>query len=194
MSSSSSLQQKIQTAFDNYLWLTLPLKDDVNDLLDVEQDTEPWRRNFIRTSVALIEGQIHCLRDICLTRLEFKGPQLAKNEIKALESEQQFDSDERYKYVVRAAYKLFELDPAPDFGGSEWRSAQRVFEKRHQLMHPKTPVDLEVSDELWEEIHKGVVWLIEHVLDFPALILEKNMADNLIEHDIDVLHLAPLPY
>ena len=44
------LQQKMDAAFDNYLQLTRVLQDDMTTLLDSENGTQQWRRNFIRAS------------------------------------------------------------------------------------------------------------------------------------------------
>jgi hypothetical protein len=60
------------------------------------------------------------------------------------------------------AYRLFELAPSPNFGGSkEWQSAKTLFRKRDELMHPKTPSSLEVTDDLWNESYECVTWLME---------------------------------
>jgi hypothetical protein len=44
---------------------------------------------------------------------------------------------------------------------------KNVIAKRNALMHPKTTSDLEVTDDLWNEIHEGVTWLMEQFfIDF----------------------------
>lgn len=103
----------------------------------------------------------------------FPAPELATKETKVLCSENSFDTDERIKLTLRAAYKLFELQPVPNFGGSGWSNAKKLLDKRHLLMHPKIPADLIVPNELWDELHDGVAWLIEHLFNFFSLLQKK---------------------
>ncbi|PCJ37359.1 MAG: hypothetical protein COA75_03650 [Cellvibrionales bacterium] len=166
-------QQKMDEAFDNYFELSKILQSDMGDLLDGENESQGWRRNFIRSSAALIEGYAHCLREVCSVSIECVSPELSKKEIAVLNSESNCDANERFKLTIRAAYKLFELSPAPDFGGSEWRRAQQVLCKRHLLMHPKTPNNLEVPDKIWLEIREDVFWICEQLFSFFSLVQEK---------------------
>ena len=174
MSNQLFLQEKMDVAFDNYLLLSKVLHADMTTLLDNESNTQHWRRNFIRSSAALIEGEAHCLRDMCALSFECAAPEIASKEADVLRSEKDFGAEDRIKLTLRAAYKLFELAPAPNFGGNEWPRAQRVLHKRHLLMHPKTPIDLEVPDDLWNEIRDGVTWLMEQFFNFLFLLQQKH--------------------
>jgi hypothetical protein len=174
MVTDALLQQRMDTAFDNYLHLTRILEADMTALLDGECEDQHWRRNFIRSAAALIEGHAHCLREMCAISFECIAPELAKKEADVLRSEESFSAVERMKLTLRAAYTLFELAPAPNFGGNEWPKAQRVLLKRHLLMHPKTPADLEVSDSLWSDIRTDIAWLIEQFFSFLSLLQKKH--------------------
>ena len=166
----------MDAAFDNYFALSEVLRDDLGVMLDKESDSQHWRRNYIRVSASLIEGYAHCLREMCAVSFECVAPEIGKKEADVLRSEQSYDANERIKVTLRVAYKLFELQPAPNFGGSEWPRAQRVLEKRHLLMHPKNPADLEVPDYLWNELRGDVTWLIEQLFNFIAALQEKHGA------------------
>lgn len=174
MNKDTSPQQRMDAAFDNYFELSKILQADIDALLDGENDTQHWRRNFVRASVPIIEGYAHCLRDMCAVSFECVAPEITKEEVEVLRSEKNFDTNDRIKLTLRAAYKLFELAPAPNFGGNEWRSAQRVLGKRHLLMHPKTPTELEVPDDLWKEIRESVTWLMEQLFNFFSLLQRKH--------------------
>jgi hypothetical protein len=169
MSDSMSPQEQMDAAFDNYLNLSEVLRGDVDELLQVETESQRWRRHFIRVSSALIEGYAHCLREMCKVCVQCVAPSIAAKETEVLQSERQFSADERLKLTLRVAYKLFELQPAPDFGGPEWPRAQGVLLKRHVLMHPKTPSDLAVSDQEWSQLREDVAWLFKQLFDFIAL-------------------------
>lgn len=174
MSNQLSPQEKLDAAFDNYLQLSKVLQADMTTLLDSESNTQHWRRNFIRSSAALIEGEAHCLREMCAISFECTAPEITKKEVDVLRSEKGFGAEDRIKLTLRAAYKLFELAPAPNFCGNEWPRAQKILNKRHLLMHPKTPIDLEVPDDLWNEIRDGVTWLIEQFSNFLSLLVLKH--------------------
>ena len=176
MNSVPTAQERMDAAFDNYFALSKVLQDDLGVMLDIESDSQHWRRNYIRVSASLIEGYAHCLREMCAVSFECVAPEIGKKEAEVLRSERSFDANERIKVTLRVAYKLFELQPAPNFGGSEWPRAQRVLEKRHLLMHPKNPADLEVPDYLWNELRGDVTWLIEQLFNFIAALQEKHGA------------------
>ena len=169
-----SPQQRMDAAFDNYLALSEVLCSDVEELLKSESESQHWRRNFIRVGAAVIEGYAHCLREMCRVSFDCISPKVVAKETEVLQSERNFDANERIKLTFRVAYKLFELQPAPNFGGPEWLRAQRVLQKRHLLMHPKTPADLEVSDQVWPELHEDVAWLFKQLFDFIALARAKH--------------------
>lgn len=139
----------MDAAIANYLSLSDVLREDLRALLEIESDSQHWRRNYVRASASLIEGCAHCIRDTCAVSFECEAPAISQDEKKVLRAEAGFDVNERFKLTLRAAYKLFELQPAPDFGCNEWRRAQRVLTKRNLLMHPKCLADLGISDELW---------------------------------------------
>ena len=166
----------MDAAFDNYFALSDLLRDDMIELLETESDSQHWRRNYIRVSASLIEGYAHCLRDMCAVSFECVAPEINTKEAEVLRSERSFSANERIKLTLRVAYKLFELQPAPNFGGPEWPRAQRVLEKRHLLMHPKNPADLDVPDDLWNELRAAVTWLIEQLFNFVSALQAKHGA------------------
>ena len=168
----------MDVAFDNYISLTNLLREDLVSLLDSESNSQHWRRNFIRVSASLIEGHVHCLREICVVSFDCLAPSIHPKEAEALCSEGKFSANERLKFTLRAACKLFELQPAPNFGGLEWFRARRVLEKRHLLMHPKSPADLHVLDDLWADIFGGVNWVCEQLFGFVAALEKKHIGPS----------------
>jgi hypothetical protein len=174
MSSSATPQERMDAAFDNYLTLSELLREDLVALLESESDSQHWRRNYVRVSASLIEGYANCFREMCAVSFECVAPEINKKESEVLVTEQSSGANERIRLTLRAAYKLFELQPGPNFGGLEWHRAQRVLAKRHLLMHPKTPADLEVPDPLWVELRDDVTWLIGQLFNFVAALQAKH--------------------
>ena len=167
-------KERMDAAFENYFALSDILSEDLVALLDNESDSQQWRRNYIRVSASLIEGYSHCLREMCAVSFECVAPNIDKKEADVLRSECGFDANDRIKFTLRAAYKLFELQPAPNFGGPEWHRAKRVMAKRHLLMHPKSPADVSISDEFWKELREDVTWLVEQLFNFVAALQKKH--------------------
>ena len=174
MKPAKSPQERMDAAFDNYFDLSNMLTEDLRSLLSTEVEEQHWRRNFIRASAALFEGYAHCLRQMCVVSFECEAPSLKSKEISVLRHEGSFDSADRIRLTLRAAYKLSELVPAPTFGGQGWANAQHALLKRHALMHPKTPSDLSVEDEHWIEFRNGIVWLMEQYFEFFNLLYNKH--------------------
>jgi hypothetical protein len=169
----STPQELMDAAFDNYFALSDMLMDDLNALLESESNSQHWRRNFIRVSASLIEGYGYCLREMCAVSFVCVAPEISQKEEKVLRSEQALEANERIKRTLRVAYKLFELQPAPNFGGSEWPRAKRVLQKRHLLMHPKSTDDLDISDDLWKELREDATWMIKQFFDFISAMQQK---------------------
>jgi hypothetical protein len=127
MVTDALLQQRMDAAFENYLQLSRILEADMTALLDGEREDQHWRRNFIRSSAALLEGHVHSLREMCAIIFECPAPELSKKETNVLRCEESFSAAERFKRTLRIAYELLELAPAPSFGGNDWSNAQSFF-------------------------------------------------------------------
>jgi len=162
----SNWQQRLDAAFAKYFAMSNMLQADVEALLEDTRDTQSSRRNFIRAVAPLMEGYAHCFRDMCQVGLETGAGSLTSKEVKVLKAERSFDSAERVKLTLRAAYKMFQLPSVPDFASEGWKHAQRFIEKRDKVMHPKSVEDLEVPEAQWSDIHAGVVWLFEQLFGF----------------------------
>lgn len=173
MKQVKDLQERMDEAFDNYFEMSDLLREDLAALLQNQDQRQHWKRNFIRTCAALFEGYTHCLRDICAISFECEAPELPEKEMAALRCEERLAADARIRLTLRAAYRLFELDPLPEFGDQGWSRAQRIFQKRHLLMHPKTPQDLVVEDEHWVQMHYGASWLLRQFTQFFVLLQGK---------------------
>lgn len=173
-SSSVTRQVRMDAAIDNYLALSDLLREDLRALLESESQSQHWRRNYVRVSASLIEGYANCFREMCAVCCECVTPKLNTKELTLLSAEQRFDANERIKRTLCVAYKLFGLLPAPTFDGLEWSRARRVMAKRHSLMHPKTPADLEIPDALWAEYRDGITSLLKQLFGFIAALQDKH--------------------
>lgn len=169
------LHQRMGSTFENYFELSTILLDDMNSLLDIDNDSQQWRRNFIRVSASLIEGYTHSIREMCAVGLKCLAPDVSSREREVIESETSFGAADRIKLTLRAAYTLFELQPAPAFGGNEWLDAQRVLKKRDSLMHPKIASDLHVSDDENKEFREATAWLMAQFFSIFSLLQVRHL-------------------
>lgn len=163
------LQARFDSAFANYLRLTSLLRADLSEMFEHERPSLEWRRNFVRAAASLLEGHVSSLRALCNSLPRRFHATLSKHERHALKNERGFDSNSRLKYTLRAAYRIFDLHPLPDFGSRRWNKARRVFHKRHRLMHPKRVQDLGLGDRRWSEMKKDLAWLFDQVFAFLSL-------------------------
>ena len=150
----------MDAAFDRYFAMSDALRNDLEAILGSEDESQSFRRNFVRVTCALGEGYASCFREICAIGLETGPGDLSTREVKALQDERSLDSIERAKFTLRAAYKMLQLPSPPDFGDRGWASAQTLLLKRDGLMHPKSMDDLTISDSQWEAVHEGARWLL----------------------------------
>ncbi|HEY8098062.1 MAG TPA: hypothetical protein VIE65_18535 [Methylobacter sp.] len=155
-----NLQSKFENAIINFLSLSKVLDKDLEELLRSDDGSDSWKRNFIRTSIALVEGYCYCFREFCQVALE-AGTVLSNKRLKAINKENGCSASERIKLTIQSAYEVFELEQSPDFGGQEWCIAEKAINKRSKLMHPKILQDLEMSDSNWQDYLAGITWLIQ---------------------------------
>lgn len=163
-------ENKFEGALLNFLSLSTVLDNDLYDLLKHNDKSDSWKRNIIRSSFSLVEGYCHCFKEFCQVALD-TGAQLSKKKLKAIVNESGCSVSERIKLTIQSAYAVFEIEQNFSFSSEEWRKAKDAIEKRSKLMHPKTVVDLEISDIQWQELYGGIAWLI-HVSS--SLIEEVN--------------------
>ncbi len=170
-------QAAMNQAVDNYLALSAVLRDDLNEHLECETDTAQWRRNFIRITCAMIEGNIFAIRSMCAVSKSCESAAPGK-EKKILELDTHLSADENFKRVMMAAYKLFEVPTSLNCGTTDWTNARAFLKCRHGLMHPKRINDLEISETDWESIRSGAVWMIENIFNFIEKLQEKYIPDS----------------
>ena len=174
-----NLQSSMDQAVVNYLSLSNELRTDAEMLLEVnesglinESDIR-WQRNFVRTLVPIIEGCSHSIRQMEKVGLECGAQELSQKEQKVTKSPEDFDIKERIKYTLSGSFKIFQLCPYPNFGTTDWRNAKVGLDWRNDLMHPKTPSDLEITSASWPRIKSGLIWLYKQHCAFIEQLYNK---------------------
>lgn len=171
-------QAKMGAAFNNYLVVSDLLMSDGEMLMECKQDDDRWKRNFIRTASALVEGCSYCFWEMARIGLDWASSEVPTKERDVLLTDVHMSTDERLKLILRASYRIFELSPIPDFGTEDWVNARLALQKRNALMHPRVAADLELSLGSWSRIYAGLSWVIEQHFDFIRLIHERYIKNS----------------
>lgn len=134
----------------------------VRDVSDCEEslaeDKQYLRRSYVRSLFAMIEGTIHCVKELefgeLYTRKKACIPTLV-----ALK-EEMFDIDEKGKikkntkfvmsannlrFMVNTFERLYGKDLDLGIGTLRWTSFKRAIKIRNRITHPKEPGDLNIS-------------------------------------------------
>jgi hypothetical protein len=153
------LQDRMSDAVSNYLALVLILREDLTTLYEMPLESSLSQRNFIRSAIALLEGSCHCYLDLCAVALEREDVTVSRAEETLILCRRTKSTTDRIKLAIRLVHRIFHTGHQPDFSGDNWVNAQEAIDKRHRLMHPMTPQDLELSHTAWKRILAGIRWL-----------------------------------
>ena len=166
------------------------LTQDIENLALVYKDdwtSQSFRRIFVRSSWALIEGELYGVKQFTLRACELGGKNVSLDEHRIL-SERQIlvgdsgaaqlkhtysDTLSNIKSTLKIAVTKFELDWVPDFGTQGWQNLSSSLELRHRITHPKSMAELIFSDgEL--DIHRyACVWYEKNFNEFLASLVQK---------------------
>lgn len=166
-------QRAMNGAYDTFNALAGELKAEIEYLLDRDDDSEFWKRIFVRSGFALIEGYCHCIRELTAVRFQCSiAPSISKKQNQVLLCEKSFDADDRIKHTLNAACNTFGLIKI-DFGSNEWELLKQASKKRNALMHPKSSNDFSIGPE-WNAIYNGIVWMFEQLFTFCENLHDKH--------------------
>ena len=166
-------------------WLAVSnlLFKDIKSLEDAYGDdwsSQPFRRMFVRSCWALIEGEAYCIKQLTLRACELGGKSLSAAE-HAFLSEVQMVGDqngvvkkrnvrkgflENLKETLKIATSKFELERTPDFGNQGWEQLRHSGDLRDRITHPKTAVELVISDDELDAHRSGFAWYLATISTF----------------------------
>lgn len=166
------------------------LLKDIQSLIDAYQDdwsSQPFRRMYVRSCWALIEGEVYRLKQYALRACELGGKSLCADEHTFLSEVQMIgDQDgvvkqrdvrssplENLKRTLKIATSKFELGWTPDFGNQGWAMLRRSLDLRHRITHPKVIAELAISDDELDDHRNGVAWFLEAVGKFQESFRQK---------------------
>lgn len=73
---------------------------------------------------------------------------------------------ENLKETLKIATSKFELQWTPDFGNQGWEQLRHSRDLRDRITHPKTAVELVISDDELDAHRSGFAWYLETTITF----------------------------
>ena len=138
------------------------------------QDDSPFnRRTYVRAYFAFVEGWVWINKQLALVRHYLSNtPLLSEAEVALLRDEQyevksNGDAVIRTKFIrlvdnIRFMDKCLDKVGRPtkplDFESPAWRALKESVEIRNRITHPRTPEDLDLSDEDMKTIQDAANW------------------------------------
>ncbi len=149
------------------------LNADVKDAqaATLRNPTDFNKRTLVRTCAALVEGLAYQLRQVTLATLQgtdlLSTGDLAVLRETRYQLSRQGDIEERDNFQSTLLMLLFTLRVyaqnhgatfVPNTSDNGWNCLRKAFDLRDRLMHPKSPQDLLVTDDLGADFTAGIKW------------------------------------
>ncbi|MFN0045045.1 MAG: hypothetical protein ACKVOS_01075 [Sphingorhabdus sp.] len=139
-------------------------------------ESQPARRDFVRTAFAAIEGWLWLYRQNIqemvasirgLTPLErsaFEEKSFGINETGQLKEQERFvPLTAMFRFVVKLAEKEFG-ERLIDFSSADWQNFNHAIRIRNRITHPKTIEDLNLSKQDIELVRGALLWAFANVV------------------------------
>lgn len=151
------------------------LSDDTDRLTEIGLSEQFGRRMYIRAMFAMVEGTVYRMKQICFSE-EYGSYSSFTPAESALLREETYDLDDRGKVVIKQSFLLlvknikFAFEAFHKYFGSAnnlkiddagWESFLKAVKIRNRLTHPKTAIDLNVSDAEFETVRRASDWFEE---------------------------------
>lgn len=154
------------------------LLDDLSKTFDNDPAKEDYsRRAVVRNSFALVEGMLNVHFDILRVYYQASlhknfDPEAMQNFCIASQaaiglkpsgrvdcSSQNLSLAPRVKFALNQTAEITGQQK-PNYNTTQWTYFTKAIEIRDNLMHPKSVEDLHVSKEAFEQVKRGVIWVL----------------------------------
>ena len=152
-----------------------------------DQDSQFWRRTFIRSVFALIEGFTYSLKQVALQAAKRFHIELSKSEI-ALLLEESYEVNDKglaetkkdyiqlpknIKFAFNMYSRAYELNYKLKIDDSGWESFKESLKVRNRLTHPKSTGDVLVSDQDMSYAESAAIWFVKSSDEIQRAMIEK---------------------
>lgn len=141
-----------------------PLHDDVERCLlgiEIGDDIEYWKRSYLRSLCTFVEARVYLLKmELKADNHLIENPNFSQETLGFLKGTEwcvgnNGEIKPRIKIIspveeLKAVIKIlgsFYPNLLWDFGSSRWSRVKKLYKARNGLVHPKSPIDLSVSDK-----------------------------------------------
>lgn len=170
------------------------LRDDLTEIAKIqegEENNDTAVRTYLRGFFAWVEATIFGLKRIALKMSDHK--QLFSEAELAMLQEQTYDLDEKgntklqpklipltknLRFAFATCSRAFGIANTLNVGDARWDSFQKAIEMRNRITHPRTPEDLHLSDEDFEQIKLALFWFSDN---YKTLIAEFTARLEMLE-------------
>ena len=162
-----------------------------------EKDTQYNRRCLLRCFIAAIEGMSYHLKQSCLwiyqlhvennqpIKLTHEDIGLLKEETYALNSRggvqasQKFlPTAESFRFALNTYFKCSKCDVKLEVGDNGWASLQNTIKVRNRITHPKSLVDLSISEADLAQINCATFWFMSTITTAVTCVNDK-LSENI---------------
>lgn len=152
-----------------------------------QQDTQFWRRTFIRSVFALIEGFTYCLKQVALEASKKFRVEMSKSEV-ALLSEESYEVNDKGEAETKTAFiqlpgnirfvfnmysRAYGLNYKLKIDDNGWLSFKEALKVRNRLTHPKSTSDVLVSDQDMSYAENAAIWFVKSSDEVQRAMIEK---------------------
>lgn len=148
------------------------LKDDVdrcgNTLdfgnLKAEED-EFWRRMYVRSAFACIEGMTYRLKQVAHAAHNSKKCTFSEKEVSFIKEEKRLRFMDNIEFVFKITARAIDSEHRLAVGDNEWDLLRKASKIRDRLTHPKTTRDLFVSVDELHIVGRAFDWLSVQIVE-----------------------------
>lgn len=151
------------------------------------QDSQFWRRTFIRSVFALIEGFTYRLKQVALEASKKFRVELSKSEM-ALLLEESYEVNEKgqaeskpdfiqlprnIKFAFNMYSRAYGLNYKLKIDDNGWLSFKEALKVRNRLTHPKSTSDVLVSDQDMSYAENAAIWFVRSSDEIQRAMIEE---------------------
>jgi len=149
------------------------LKDDVDrcgntlDFGELEsEEDEFWRRMYVRSAFACIEGMTYRLKEIAHSAHNRQKCAFSEKEVSLIKEKPPFlPFMDNIEFVFRITARAIDSEHKLAVGDNEWDLLRKASKIRNRLTHPKTTRDLSVSVDEIHVVGRAFDWLSVQIVE-----------------------------
>jgi hypothetical protein len=192
--SRAEKNEEAQAAYKEFLVIQSSLGEDRNvcvKSLIADSESQFWRRSLIRADFAYLEAICFQLKRLCLTETIIKNAEISidfstaelsllKEETyniddngRAQSSKSKIRTADNLLFAIKMVAKLTSTDVDIDKSSKEWSDFKAAIKIRDRITHPKTALDIEISDNEIRNLQTSIHWVMGKVLSVTGAYVNK---------------------